>query len=428
MGVNTRQFLLLAVSVLLSLAAAEVLLRVAGFPEPLKSGWQWADSPRRQSDDPANELGLRGRAISYADEDFVVLLVGDSQVEAATSAPGNMPERLLQRYLSARLNRRVRVFSVGAAGWGQDQQLLSVKRYFEKYRADLVLLWVTPENDFWENAFPDRSTTPTAGHLKPTYKLVDGKLQGPYLLPGGYYRNSALLHLIHGAVAGARGETVEQLVLDDWLKDMPAPHSLGEGAEACAGLTRVERAGDDDRIRFFRKIMAAQPDKGVIVQSSEDFLNSRSHISPITPASARDRYLVEITGQLLRELIRTAREHDARFMAFYPQVYSFGRAEARRLNDLLSGIALCIENRSLPGSAVPLYWNKYVDYLRDIVPRDNLLIFDVYDEAYLRVSRTDQHLNDRGNDRVMQALAERLGEVWRLPDEGLRVSPIPRLP
>src|SRR5262249_23275775 len=59
------------------------------------SGWRWSDStyreylissgirgPRFWSEQEANQFGFRGRKIEYGDEDYVVLLVGDSQVEA----------------------------------------------------------------------------------------------------------------------------------------------------------------------------------------------------------------------------------------------------------------------------------------------------------------------------------------------------------
>lgn len=52
-----------------------------------------------------------------------------------------------------------------------------LKKYFKKYRADLIVLWFTPENDVWNNMFP--TTWPQRGSPKPTFWLKDGKLQGP---------------------------------------------------------------------------------------------------------------------------------------------------------------------------------------------------------------------------------------------------------
>src|ERR1041385_1665090 len=145
---------------LISLLAGEAGLRLVRHPSAIPSGWGWEQSPRRNlaalDDTGHNELGLRGVPFSYESGDIVILLLDDSQVEAATSSPRMMPERLLQTYLTKQdLHRSVKVFSLAASGWGHDQQLLALERYFKTHRADLVVQWITPGNDFRENAFPD---------------------------------------------------------------------------------------------------------------------------------------------------------------------------------------------------------------------------------------------------------------------------------
>ena len=69
------------------------------------------------------------------------------------------------------------MFSVGAGGYGQDQELLALREYYSKYRANLVLLWQTPGNDIWNNIFPTH--WPTNANPKPTFWLEDGRLKGP---------------------------------------------------------------------------------------------------------------------------------------------------------------------------------------------------------------------------------------------------------
>src|SRR6266576_2289533 len=102
---------------LAGLLIAEVTLRVLDVPRsyPL-SGWK---SP---VENPAekNEIGFRGQPIQYAKDDFVIVLLGDSSVEAAACSYETMPERRLQAHLNAG-GRRVRVFSLGTGGYGQDQ-------------------------------------------------------------------------------------------------------------------------------------------------------------------------------------------------------------------------------------------------------------------------------------------------------------------
>src|SRR5262245_30965208 len=77
--------------------------------ENSKIGWRWRESGWRTwlietgvrgayfwDADEANQLGFRGQKISYEDGDFVTLLIGDSQVEAAASRLEEMPEAILQ--------------------------------------------------------------------------------------------------------------------------------------------------------------------------------------------------------------------------------------------------------------------------------------------------------------------------------------------
>ena len=161
MNVASKNLLLAAASALLMLAVTEVILQVIDFPATPTPGWRWDESPYRSpandGDKRTNQLGLRGGPIQYSKDDFVVVLLGDSQVEAGTQPWDKMPELLLHQALQQQLpSRSVKVFSVASAGWGTDQQLFWLNRYFEKYRADLVVNWLTPVNDYWENTFIDR--------------------------------------------------------------------------------------------------------------------------------------------------------------------------------------------------------------------------------------------------------------------------------
>ena len=164
--------LLIIFGVCIALFVSEVGLRIIGHPQPPKSGW------RMVFPDPLeeNQLGFRGKTIEYTDDDFVVVLLGDSQVEATACSYEWMPERRLEHYLNS-TGRRVRVVSVGAGAYGTDQEFLALKEYFKKYRADLVVLWETPINDVWNNIFP--TNYPADGWPKPTFWLENGALKGP---------------------------------------------------------------------------------------------------------------------------------------------------------------------------------------------------------------------------------------------------------
>lgn len=124
-----------------------------------------------------NVLGFRGQPIEYSPEDYVIVLLGDSAVEAKACAYEWMPDQRLQHYLNLK-GKRVKVFTVGAAGYGQDQELLALQEYLSRFRADLVVVWLTPGNDVTDNLWPT-VLRGSFSYPKPTFRLQDGKLIGP---------------------------------------------------------------------------------------------------------------------------------------------------------------------------------------------------------------------------------------------------------
>lgn len=136
------------------------------------SGWK---SVRPESE--RNQLGFRGQSIQYSSEDFVIVLLGDSQVAALACAHDWMPERRLQHHLNSK-GKGVKVFSVGALGYGQDQQLMALREYFVKFRADLVVEWLTPGNDITDIMWPTHWGEQSI-YSKPTFRLMNDELVEP---------------------------------------------------------------------------------------------------------------------------------------------------------------------------------------------------------------------------------------------------------
>lgn len=390
-----KNIILSVVSIIIVLILSEFILRF--FIKPIPSGWGWEDSPRRYlsnySNDTANELGLRGQKISYNENDYIVLLVGDSQVESATSSPDTMPEKFLQSYLAEVMKREVKVFSIAASGWGQDQQLLALEKYYENYRADLVLIWSTPKNDFWENTFPDRSLTKIAGHLKPTYKLVNEYLSGPHFEPNRYYQNSVLLQLFYTVLQTLKNETLEQLVLKDWIKNLPIPHNQDDFK-----LNISERKYTQVGLNQFSQDLPDYSDyDSIIVVLYEDFLNSRSHFSPFGKVlSNRDNYLISITQKLFENIYDLSISNHSAIFVFYP---------AREKYDLrYSRCIKYIKNPSCPEVIFPVRID-YLNTLKKAVRSDILISWNLDSEKDLCVSSSDRHLSAQGNELAMQQLA-----------------------
>ncbi len=382
-------------STIVAIFIMEALLRGIGIPAKLNSGWGWEDSAGRKLSKyealTTNQFGYRGQNINYDTDDYVVLLVGDSQVEAYAGQPEHMPEQFLQESLASQLHQPVKVFSLGSSGWGQDQQLLAIQEYFRVYRADLVLLWATPGNDFWENAFPDRSATSQAGPLKPTFRLMEGELHGPYFTSGSYLHNSAIAQLIEAVMANLQNETLEQRILRRWLQDMPSSHKThkAENEHVCERLTVI------NQVEFFNTIFDLNNEIGYTVRSGEDFLHSRSHFSPfmINP-SRRDEYLVAITERLLWHVKGEVERHHSKFLAFYPVREDFDKRGMQMVK--------CVTDFQGNKFKVSL---DYAGRLKDVISSEDLVVFDLPGGNEIVVSPSDRHLNDFGNELAMKKLS-----------------------
>src|SRR5215210_7140115 len=96
-SVRITRVLTVVASVCLTFIFAEVVLQIVRYPKPTISGWKTLNSYVSER----HQLGFRGQPIEYSDDDFVIVLVGDSGVEAKACAYGWMPERRLQFHLNS---------------------------------------------------------------------------------------------------------------------------------------------------------------------------------------------------------------------------------------------------------------------------------------------------------------------------------------
>lgn len=171
----TREFWIgLAVSlgaVALCVLSLELAMRLIDKPAPIISGW-------RGNPPPLNQLGWRGRPIDYAPDDFVVVLVGDSQVECRACPPDETLDLVLERALRRHIPN-ARVVTLGASGHGTDQEYLALREYLDRYRADLVIAWLTIGNDIINNLARSAGGGYHRFHPKPTFWMEGDQLRGP---------------------------------------------------------------------------------------------------------------------------------------------------------------------------------------------------------------------------------------------------------
>jgi hypothetical protein len=389
--VSKKDIAAVVVSTVLSLVVFELFLEHVARIKPIPSGWGWAGSPRRilsksTGDSEANQFGYRGQPIHYDKDDYVVVLLGDSQVESASEPVEKMPERLLEAELGARMGRKVKAFSLAASGWGQDQQLQALERYLQSYRADLVLVWSTPGNDFWEDTFVDRSPLVMAGPIKPTYRIEADRLTGPFYPKDFYYGGFALTQLLGELYGKTQHKSLPQVISDAWKTRLPIrPRSPTPACEQYQKLDQQTLLTSEDKFDLTKKYR---------LETAEDLLESKTHYAPyMLPQNEMDDYQRRLMALLYARIREVANGHGAAMKVFYitKKLPSFQIA--------------CIGSEQSGYFAVD---RNFDVALSKVVPSDLLINIPVPGGKEINVSDADRHLSTIGNERTMRALAEEL--------------------
>jgi hypothetical protein len=397
-----KHILPMLVSVLLMLLLAEGALHVVNYPPSPAVGWRWDESPYRadfnMQDKKTNQLGLRGQDIAYGKNDFVVLLLGDSQTEAGTQPRERIPEAILQEELNRRAGGRpVKVFTIASAGWGQDQELVWLRKYFQEHRADLVLDWITPVNDYWENTFVDRSITREAGRLKPTFTVArDDRLK--QVMPHGFdWKFKDLVGLALGKQINGKQYTLEQHYSDRWLAALPAGNVVTSPQGACP-------ANEVDESVLISSYLAGS--RAYTIVTDEDVEDGRSHFSPfLAHGSTRDAYAIAITHRLLQEMADVSKEHNAQFYIFH--------AYRSDLDAAFREIK-CVKTKPA-GRYFAFDGSDWLRHLKKTSLSDLLITFDVRSDQALNAAPNDWHFNYDGNRHALGKLADILVQKKIVP-------------
>ncbi|HEX8847817.1 MAG TPA: hypothetical protein VF791_24465 [Pyrinomonadaceae bacterium] len=367
-----KKVLTVAISICVTLILLEIVLRIFNSPKLVISGWKTLNSYTSER----HQLGFRGQPIQYHEDDFVIVLVGDSQVEAKACAYGWMPEQRLQFYLNSN-GKKVKVFSLGGPATGQDQQLLSLREYYEKFRADLVILWFTPANDVWNNTFP--TNVPDDRTPKPTFWLENGQLRGPTELTGQPARETPSLRLMRL-----------------WRKFFPYPREKEWARSilppAYAPMARYDGPVSDD----WQKRMNELPNY-LKYENFDTDKNDRA--MKLTPRSPRVQYGLDLTRSLMQEMQRLAASHNAQFVIFttdkHPNDPKAQPASQDEVVHLLNGKYYKTSETQ---------FNENINYL--------IQGFISYDIPVLVepsiVGPEDSHLNEHATDQVIKDLAAKI--------------------
>jgi len=363
-------------SLLVCLFAAEWGVRKFWYKNST-NGWK---APRISSFE-LNQCGYRGHRIEYNDDDYVILLVGDSQVEASACAYAWMPECRLEYHLKSK-GRRARVFTVGSSGYGTDQELLAVREYFQRFRADLVIVWFTPINDIWNNIFPTH--WPRNGKPKPTYWLENGALHGP--LPNA-----------HIGEIPCTGSRIADIIRRRYVMGGLDPDGFWEKKFLPPAYQALrEYKGPvlmDWQTRW---------DSNLGVCRGDTLANEKAHWAiSLTPRSPRMQYGIDLTHALLNEISLSATARRARFCVLIPAVTNPPPVRGEFVH-------------RLNGEFYRTSSDQYDANLKDVTHG-----FDVFHTAVTlkdhEVGPADDHLNEHAVDQVMESLAAELAAGIPMP-------------
>jgi hypothetical protein len=304
-----------------------------------------------------------------------------------------MPERRLEHHLRERSGRPVRAFSVGASGYGQDQELLALRRYLRRYRADHVVVWLTLNNDVKDNTWPTFGAID--GRPKPTFWLEEGepgpssgrRLAGPDHPMGGRVgppiRLAALLELAVGGSPDA-----------EWAdRRLPPPYRPLSESEAAAG-------GDPIRDDWQELV-----DQGLMLPRTLA-METNDRALRLAPVSERSRYGIELTRELLLTMRGLAAERGAGFTLM--------AVDTGDKDGEIDGVYRV--DGALYRASSEQFWRN-VDAIAAGFDYHLLPIT----EPLWQAGRLDHHLNEHATDEVMRALAERLIADGRLADSTRRL-------
>jgi hypothetical protein len=351
-------------SVLFTLLIIEMTLRLIDRPMNFMSGW----NPCKEYSE-CNYLGFRGKQIAYSPDDFVVLLVGDSQVVALSLPFEQRPEIILENHLK-KYRKNVKVFTIGTAGYGQDQQLLILEKYFERHRADLVLLFHSTITDIYNNIYP---VSGKDSAVKPTFWLEDGNIRGPtegWLEPVGSRFKLKLLWQMHV------GKTPGEQRSDQWEESiLPVSYKALSEYQGEVDYSWQEQWDSGNRLGL------------------ENINSERNGFAGwLTPRSNRMQYGIDLMQKLLSKMKELTEANNSQFIVF--------KEENQETLDYVKDK----RTHFLNGKYYILTLKQYQDNLKDLFRNYEFYNIPLKMDNYT-MSEDNRHLNLEANNKLMEELS-----------------------
>jgi hypothetical protein len=278
----------------------------------------------------------------------------------------------------------VSVVSIGASGWGQDQELSALQADIGAIRPSAVVLWFTEGNDLWNNVFP--TNFPRDGRPKPTFWLDGAELKGPdipwlenYRPPGPY---------ILQAIRRVRG--IPNYPTDEeWERHLPPPYVAATPPRGTLSLRQVladQHGIPIDQVPYFE---------------GENFETEKTHYSVyLVPESPRLKYAAALTRALLLRIRSLCEANGAKFFVLTTERWDTSGIPETPTMFEVKGKGYTLSSMSASGVI-----DRVLDGLQAIrvngIPPDAV------------ISKTDAHWSAEGNKYVMERVGHQLAKGLR---------------
>lgn len=339
-----------------------------------------------------NEYGTRDEPKKINKKN--IILLGDSQVETSHSAE-KMPARLIENELDQKFN----VYSFGSWGWGNDQQLLMLKKSIKKIDPEYVIL-IFSYNDFNDNYY-----NIGFNGEKPTFKLINNKLQYPkmdnlkkYLNYSWYYRVSYRIYLTyyHKLFLNKKNKILSNIKCDGKKKYLSQREIFNS----------IHDWDYDYSMYLNTTIVKNHMNKEDFINSAKFFIKENNYDNEIDKfnlfresKNTIKLYKQKLTSALIQEIQKISVNNGSKFILYYDLVY-----HAMFKKDNIHSI--CINNYEIN------YSNKFlIDYLNKTFKDIDNLVLNKIERGEIYYDNFDGHKNTDTNKKMALQIVEKIKEI-----------------
>ena len=395
-------FSILLLIIVLDLLSNFIELRPKKWSDDLLSNgwktWSGADHINKPHNTQTNGFETRGKEPKNKKK---IILLGDSMVETSHKLT-EMPENFLEKYLP-----NFSVISFGSWGWGQDQQLLHLKKYIKIIKPDIVVLW------FISNDLKNNINEIGFLGIKPTFSIKNNKLIYPsvsmdertffyYLHKSYFFRvfDSLKKRIINkNFFSNDLDKKCNQNITYDKYEDLAKNLFNKNEYERSKFISKNNLKPNDNKTIELPKFNIWQ--KNSIKNATKNFNKDIDDVFVWTKESINNNEMNEIvlTNFLLKEIEKLTIENNSKFLIFFP-LYHYERFFPFE-ND--KTYTVCKKGNEFTYSNDNVY--KKIDLIFQGIKNNYILEKNIIIRWY---DKFDGHPSKETNDYYMKKLSQKI--------------------